>query len=755
MSKRNRSRFADLPDQKDIPSIGTDSKTQQTLKPAITGDTPDDEGNSLIDFQKIGKFFANCWGKTTALAQSMWTGLRKIPSFCVIPWKPKNKTETTDANKKPEPAKAEPAKTFARTETKTPVNKPSVVPAKKIEYDEDELAPSRWWNIGIKSAAAAAALAILAGGYFAAKPFLVGTPTEIEDAGTEDAGTIVAGLIAVSTCLPFHQTTQESRPSTDFPLAAAPAPAHEPAVQPLPQPLPDPIPEPVIEPPAIADSVPVASVPQPQEPIPSDDPFLVQSIAPTIADTAPPVANDSFGTIPDDLPKQPEPVATAPASSDNAITSISDPPPAALQPLAQLAPASIASPQLQPLVPLNASALPDTAMVAVPKQTTALTNAVVAANRNQNTRRGSTNAVFSEAPVPPSVNTLPQANIERTISVAEPVREIVPQIPPSGSVENVPPPVVPPPPVEAPVVARVMPSEPAPAIPEDLPETSSPPVVVVPARATATEVPPQILPSDIQPIDMELWEHLRALQNEVKAQPSDILFEEAATSEPALRFTPRESAAPTNEGDTLMSAAVDQFRGLQLTDELMPAANDIAPALTALADAPQPVFAVPQPAYRDHQNGSEGERGMTFQNRIDSAVSRSPSDTQTYVIQRGDTYMTISDKFYGTSLLYTALAEHNQQLGIGWRPAEGVVIEVPTAEYLRTHYGSTASQQVSRLESQHSAVRYIVQEGDTIFRLATDKLRDTNRWREIYSINADRIQDVRNLQPGMEILLPL
>jgi nucleoid-associated protein YgaU len=112
--------------------------------------------------------------------------------------------------------------------------------------------------------------------------------------------------------------------------------------------------------------------------------------------------------------------------------------------------------------------------------------------------------------------------------------------------------------------------------------------------------------------------------------------------------------------------------------------------------------------------------------------------------------MTVSDRFYGTSLLYSALATHNQQLGIGWRPTEGVVIEVPTAEYLRTHYGGSERP----LVAQNSGVRYIVQEGDTVFRLATDKLQDSTRWREIYTMNSERLQDVRDLKPGMEILLP-
>ena len=758
MSKRNRSRFADLPDPKDSRQNSTENKTPQTSKPVVIDDTLDDEGNSLVDFSKIGAFFAGCWKKTATFFQSAgsktwngcrsaaqwtWKGLRKIPSYCTIRWDSENEAEPTNSAPKPEPLKA----------ASKPESKACTAPD-KIGYDEDELPSSRWWSLGIKSAAAVAALAILAGGYFAAKPFLLETPAEVAEANVENTD--------LSDSQTQEGMEQDTASVENFSVAAVPGPVQEPVFQPIPQP----IPEPVIASPAVAADFPTVPEPpqqfdvtalgsQPQGSAPNDDPFSVHAIAPEIAGTAPPFANDSLNPIPAAFPEQPEPVAAVTPSLDYVVTNIPDPPAAALQPLAQLGPTTIASPQLQPLVALNASALPSAA-VAVPRAATASANAPVAANRNPTARRGSTNPAFSEAPIVPSVNTLPQTTIERTISVAEPVREITPQIPPSGTVENVPPPIVPPPLVEAPVIARVMPTEPVPAIPGDLPESASPPVVVVPARTPATETELQILSSDTQPMDMQLWEHIHELQSESRAEPSNLQLEGVATSEPALRFTPRETAAPTSEGDTLMSAATEQFRGLQLTDELSPAANDIALALPELADAPQPVFSVPRPAYRDNQNESDSERGMTFQNRIDSETSRSPLDTTTYVIQRGDTYMTISDKFYGTSLLYAALAEHNQKLGIGWRPAEGVVIEIPTAEYLRTHYGTAAvQQQASRLEAQRSAVRYVVQEGDTVFRLATDKLRDTNRWREIYSMNADRIQDVRSLQPGTEILLPL
>jgi nucleoid-associated protein YgaU len=295
------------------------------------------------------------------------------------------------------------------------------------------------------------------------------------------------------------------------------------------------------------------------------------------------------------------------------------------------------------------------------------------------------------------------------------------------------------------------PNESTPAIPRDAPVTATSPVIVVPpvvASATTTaEFTPRILPADSQPMDWLLWEQVWELKNESEAAPSNLRFDNGtATSEAAQRFIP------------IAEEAANQFPGLMPTSGALPNTDDIAQFLPILDNAPQPAMAIPMPAYREVSNQTNhltNEKGMTFRSRIDLEISRSPSDTEMYIVQPGDTYMTISDKFYGTSLLYTALARHNQQLGIGWQPAEGVAIEIPTAEFLRMHYSETARHGERRLNVSQQTERYIVQEGDTVFRLATDRLRDSTRWREIYAMNADRLQNVHDLQAGMEILLPV
>ena len=321
----------------------------------------------------------------------------------------------------------------------------------------------------------------------------------------------------------------------------------------------------------------------------------------------------------------------------------------------------------------------------------------------------------------------------------------------------------------------IPPNEIAPLIPRDGPQSEMP-VVAVPPVAVA-ESTPRILPAGSQPMDWQLWEQIRGLRDEGEQSASNLRFDNTTstvlatappTAEPALRFEPRNStlsnatlsnAPPTNEVGQLLNDAMQELNGLMPMDVAMSDAADIVGILSDSGRVPPPVFADPRPAYRNETanqlaNAEASERSLTFQSQIDAEISRSPAETQKYVIQQGDTYMSISDRFYGTSLLYTALAAHNQRQGIGWRPAEGMSIEVPPADYLREQYGEIAQRQVRQMNTQQASVRYIVQEGDTIFRLATDKLRDSSRWREIYALNADRLQDARTLTPGMEILLP-
>jgi nucleoid-associated protein YgaU len=177
-------------------------------------------------------------------------------------------------------------------------------------------------------------------------------------------------------------------------------------------------------------------------------------------------------------------------------------------------------------------------------------------------------------------------------------------------------------------------------------------------------------------------------------------------------------------------------------------------------------------------------RATLFLDKIDEQIKRSPAATERYTVQPGDTYMTISDQKFGTSLLYRALAAHNRRLGIDYMPASGTVIEIPTAEFLKTNYADVLSRGNYRREAQnnggfkrvssasqqggqplasssanpsaqhYTVLNYTVQQNDNVFKIAMNQLGDTSRWREILALNSDTISDPRNLQPGTKIVLP-
>jgi len=57
------------------------------------------------------------------------------------------------------------------------------------------------------------------------------------------------------------------------------------------------------------------------------------------------------------------------------------------------------------------------------------------------------------------------------------------------------------------------------------------------------------------------------------------------------------------------------------------------------------------------------------------------------------------------------------------------------------------------LKAAHTK-QYVVQEGDSLWRIAAEKLGDGNRYTEIARLNADILDDDDNLVIGMHLKLP-
>lgn len=176
-----------------------------------------------------------------------------------------------------------------------------------------------------------------------------------------------------------------------------------------------------------------------------------------------------------------------------------------------------------------------------------------------------------------------------------------------------------------------------------------------------------------------------------------------------------------------------------------------------------------------------------------------PTGARSYVVQSGDSYWTIAERFYGAGTYYQALAEYNrsrvprpEQLRVGDQ------LLIPSREELEQAYpqlcprtphrtdvssspagGSAAGfssavgppsprensgfsnpfdrkpQETPPSPSPRQLRVYIVQEGDNLYEIARYLLGKPSRWVEIYELNKDILgDDLEHLRPGTQLAIP-
>ncbi len=137
-----------------------------------------------------------------------------------------------------------------------------------------------------------------------------------------------------------------------------------------------------------------------------------------------------------------------------------------------------------------------------------------------------------------------------------------------------------------------------------------------------------------------------------------------------------------------------------------------------------------------------------------------------YLVQPNDSYYTISQKVYGDGGFFKAIYEHNRrQHPKPERLQVGDVLLTPDAATLQKLYPDlcpkpgrvAASQRVTpaSVRMRPGTKVYIVEEGDTLFKIAKDQLGNPSRWGEVYQLNRELLgKDYDYLKPGTELLLP-
>ena len=52
-------------------------------------------------------------------------------------------------------------------------------------------------------------------------------------------------------------------------------------------------------------------------------------------------------------------------------------------------------------------------------------------------------------------------------------------------------------------------------------------------------------------------------------------------------------------------------------------------------------------------------------------------------------------------------------------------------------------------------LRYIVQRGDSLWKISQMAYNDSGKWKKIFEANRDKIKDVKSLKPGEIIIIPI
>ena len=156
--------------------------------------------------------------------------------------------------------------------------------------------------------------------------------------------------------------------------------------------------------------------------------------------------------------------------------------------------------------------------------------------------------------------------------------------------------------------------------------------------------------------------------------------------------------------------------------------------------------------------------------------STRPALPQTYVVVEGDSLAEIAKKFYGPEegnkrINVTRIFEANRKLlKLADEIYVGQQLVIPplaTSTGDKGKIGSTFSttlfervQSIGRkplsakgLTAKQSK-QYVVREGDSLWRIATERLGDGSRYKEIYNLNTGILDDEDSLVVGMRLRMP-
>jgi len=127
-------------------------------------------------------------------------------------------------------------------------------------------------------------------------------------------------------------------------------------------------------------------------------------------------------------------------------------------------------------------------------------------------------------------------------------------------------------------------------------------------------------------------------------------------------------------------------------------------------------------------------------------------DVYRYTVQAGDTFSSISRKFYGDFRKWQLIFDANRNaVGAPEKLQAGVVLLIPGVEKGEEEPWA-ASQDSSAITSSESI--YVVQPGDTLSSIAEKTCGSTTYWKRIYEANRGTLEDPARLKIGQRLKIP-
>ncbi len=135
-----------------------------------------------------------------------------------------------------------------------------------------------------------------------------------------------------------------------------------------------------------------------------------------------------------------------------------------------------------------------------------------------------------------------------------------------------------------------------------------------------------------------------------------------------------------------------------------------------------------------------------------------------HAVESGDSYWTISRKYYGTARYFQALSAFNRmRIPDPRRMRPGMKVLIPSRDVLEARFASLLPRRVAadgaartvgfQVDAMGQPV-YLLGESDTLAGIATAHLGRASRWIQIYRLNRDQLPSPHKLKPGTVLRLP-